>query len=68
MREVTFKYNIGDTLKFKEDFDSSASDILFDLAGTTRKVVDRCVFSHPAYKLEGLNDSWFTEDCFVGLS
>lgn len=70
MRTITYKYKVGDLVKFKDHYDSSASCDLFDLAGLTAKVVDCADFGGPAYKLklEGYEDTWFKQGCFAGLA
>ena len=71
MRTITYKYKVGDIVKFKDHYDSSASCGLFDLAGLAAKVVDCADFGGPAYKLEGLEgyeDTWFKQGCFAGLA
>lgn len=61
---MEFRFNIGDTVKFKDHFDSSASCGLFEKAGTVGVIVDRTMFSTPAYKLAGDDDTWYSQKCF----
>jgi hypothetical protein len=67
MSTCTYKYNVGDTIKFKDKFHPTASCGLAELAGTTAKVIARQDYDGPAYKLEG-HEGFFTEKCFAGLS
>jgi hypothetical protein len=67
MSTCTYKYNVGDTIKFKDKFHPTASCGLAELAGTTAKVIDRQDYDGPAYKLEG-HEGFFTEKCFAGPS
>lgn len=60
---MEFRFNIGDTVKFKDHFDSSASYGLFEKAGTVGVIVDRAMFYTPAYKLAG-DDAWYGQKCF----
>ena len=60
---MEFRFNIGDTVKFKDHFDSSASCCLFEKAGTIGVIVDRAMFYTPAYKLAG-DDAWYGQKCF----
>ena len=67
MRNIEFKYNTGDCVRFKSHYDSDASCNLFDLAGTIAVVIDRADFDGPAYKLSCDEDSWYCEGCFDRL-
>lgn len=66
MRTVNYKYNIGDTIKFKDKFHPSASCGLKNLEGTTAEVVERVDYNGPCYRIKG-HDSFFQERCFAGL-
>lgn len=68
MRTITYKYKIGDFVKFKDHYHSSASCDLFNFVGLTAKVVDCTDYAGPAYKLEGYGDTWFKQGCFAGLA
>lgn len=68
MRNIEFKYNVGDCVRFKSHYDSDASCDLFDRAGTIVVVADRADFGGPAYKLSDDEDSWYCEGCFEGLA
>jgi hypothetical protein len=67
MRNITYKYKVGDLVKFKDHYDSSAVCNLFDLAGSTAVIEEMSDFNGPAYKLVG-DDAWFKESCFSGLA
>lgn len=64
MRQVTYKYNIGDIVKFKDKFHPCASCGLKERAGTTAKVVDRLDYGGATYRLEGIT-GLFKERCFA---
>lgn len=66
MRKITYKYNVGDVVKFKDKFHYYASCGLKKRAGTTAKVVERIDFGGPTYRLEGITGC-FKEKCFVGI-
>ena len=66
MINITYKYEVGDTVKFKDKFPSTASCGLAELAGTTAKVVARTDYNGAAYRLEGLENRYFKERCFAG--
>jgi hypothetical protein len=68
MRNITYKYKVGDLVKFKDYYDSFASCSLFKLAGTTAEVTERADFNGPAYRLKGHDNAWFKESCFAGLA
>lgn len=68
MRNIEFKYNVGDYIRFKGHYDSDASCGLFDLAGTIAVVIDRADFNGPTYKLSCDEDGWYQEGCFEGLA
>lgn len=65
MRQITYKYNVDDTIKFKETFGPSASCGLKELAGCTARVVERRDYNGPCYKLANI-DGFFQERCFQG--
>lgn len=69
MSNVNYKYNIGDTVQFKNDFHSSASCALKALAGKIVTIVDRRCYEKPCYKFEGLEkEGWFTEGTFTEIT
>jgi hypothetical protein len=65
MRNITYRYNLGDVVRFKSKFHESASCGLAELAGTQGVVEDRRDYNGPCYKLAGM-DQFFTEKCFDG--
>lgn len=67
MRSITYKYNLGDVIRFKSKFHETASCGLKELAGTTGIVEERRDYAGPYYKLVG-NDSFYKETCFEGLA
>lgn len=68
MRNIEFKYNVGDYVRFKSHYASDASCDLFERVGTIAVVTDRADFNGPAYKLSCDEDSWYKEGCFEGLA
>lgn len=67
MKNITYKYNVGDIVKFKDKFHPTASCDLFALAGTTARITQRVDYGKPTYCIEG-HDGVFAERCFEGLS
>lgn len=67
MKQINYKYNVGDTVKFKERFHPSASCGLEALAGSTAKIVERINYGGATYRLEGITGI-FKERCFAGLA
>ena len=65
MRKITYKYNIGDTVVFKDHFYPYASCGLKELAGTTAKGAERTDYGGASYRLEG-HTGFFKERCFAG--
>ena len=68
MRNITYKYKIGDIVRFKEHFHPTASCGLKALAGTTAKVIKTVDYGKPTYCLEGFDGCVFAEACFAGLA
>jgi hypothetical protein len=64
MRNITYKYNLGDVVKFKDKFHSPTCG-LNGLEGTTGVVEERRDYNGPCYKLAGM-DSFCKESCFEG--
>lgn len=64
MRNITYKYNLGDVVKFKDKFHSPTCG-LKGLEGTTGVVEERRDYNGPCYKLAGM-DSFCKESCFEG--
>lgn len=68
MSKVNYKYNIGDTVQFQEEFGPTATCGLKQHAGEIVKVVDQRYYGRPCYKFEGLEDEgWFTEGCIQAV-
>jgi hypothetical protein len=65
MRQITYKYNVGDTIRFKEKFHPSASCGLKELVGCTARVIECKDYNGPCYKLAGI-EGFFQESCFQG--
>jgi hypothetical protein len=64
---INYKYNIGDTVKIKENFHSSASTGLKALAGEVVVITDRRCYEQACYMFEGLeHEGWFTERSIEG--
>ena len=63
MRQITYKFNVGDTVRFKDKFHPYASCGLKERAGTTAVVTERFDYSGAAYRLEGIT-GLFKERCF----
>ena len=64
MKNITYKYNLGDVVKFKDKFHSPTCG-LKGLEGTTGVVEERRDYNGPCYKLAGMN-SFCKESCFEG--
>lgn len=64
---IAYKYNIGDTVKFKDKFYPYASCGLKERAGTTAKIAERLNYGGATYRLEGIT-GLFKERCFSGLA
>jgi hypothetical protein len=61
---ITYKYNVGDVVKFKDKFHSPTCG-LKGLEGTTGVVEERRDYNGPCYKLAG-GDGFYKETCFEG--
>lgn len=68
MKNITYKYNVGDYVKFKDKF-SSPTCGLVGREGTTAKIAGRALpyNNRPHYYLEG-EAAIFPETCFAGLA
>jgi hypothetical protein len=64
MRNIIYKYNLGDIIKFKDKFHSPTCG-LKGLEGATGIVEERRDYNGPCYKLVGM-DSFCKESCFEG--
>ena len=70
MRNITYKYNLGDIVKFKDKFHSTASCDLKKLAGTTATITSRALpyNNKPFYHLNDNDHTAYPETCFAGLA
>ena len=70
MRNITYKYNVGDYVKFKDKFHSTASCDLKKLAGTTATITGRALpyNNKPFYHLNNNDHTAYPETCFAGLA
>lgn len=66
MRNITYKYNVGDIVKFKDKFHSPTCGLI-ECAGLTAEIVDRRDYNGPCYKIKN-NTGYFKESCFAGLA
>jgi ribosomal protein L21E len=66
MRQITYKYKVGDTVKFKDKFNKSATSCLKKFAGRTARITEQRDYNGPCYRLEGI-EGFFTERCFAGI-
>lgn len=66
MRQITYKYNIGDVIRFKEKFNKTTTSCLKKFASRAAKVTERRDYNGPCYRLEGI-EGFFTERCFTGI-
>lgn len=64
MRNILYKYNLDDIVKFKNKFHSPTCG-LKGLEGTTGVVEERRDYNGPCYKLAG-GDGFYKETCFEG--
>lgn len=67
MRNITYKYKVGDKVQFKNSFHPSASCGLRALAGRIVTIVECKDYNGPCYRVDCL-DSFFTEKCFAGFA
>ena len=67
MRNITYKYNVGDFVVFKDKFSPSASTDLKNYVGQVVMITECRDYNGPCYRLEGY-DGFFTETCFAGLA
>ena len=70
MRNIIYKYNVGDYVKFKDKFHSTASCDLKKLAGTTAIITGRALpyNNKPFYHLNDNDHTAYPETCFAGLA
>lgn len=62
---ITYKYNIGDIVRFKKTFSCTCSCGLKELAGSTGVIEERRNYNGPTYKLAG-DPAFYQESCFEG--
>jgi hypothetical protein len=67
MRNITYKYSVGDYVKFKDKLAPTASCGLAEKAGFIAKITERFDYGSACYALEGY-EGVFTENCFDGLA
>ncbi len=67
MKKITYKYNIGDYVRFKDKLAPTASCGLAEKAGSIAKITERFDYGSACYALEG-HEGVFTENCFEGLA
>lgn len=67
MRNITYKFKVGDIVKFKDNFGPTASCDLKGLEGTVGVVADKRDYNGPSYLIAGTN-CYYKESCFAGLA
>ena len=67
MRDIIYKYNVGDTVELKPKFHRWADVMGTSVLITAAEIVERRDYNGPAYALGGLT-GFFKESCFVGLA
>lgn len=67
MRNITYKYKVGDTLEFKPKHYFEADVMGTKVLVTSAEVVERRDYNGPCYALGGCAGFW-KESCFVGLA
>ena len=65
MREITYKYNVGDTVELKPKFHRWTEVVGNNELITVAKIVERRDYNGPAYRLNCL-EGFFKESCFAG--
>lgn len=65
MRNITYKYEVGDTVMFKPKHYFEADVMGTKVLVTAAEVVERRDYNGPCYALGGCQGFW-KEDCFVG--
>ena len=70
MKNITYKYNLGDVVKFKDKFHPNASYGLKKLAGTTATITGHALpyNDKPFYYLNDNDHTAYPETCFAGLA
>jgi hypothetical protein len=77
MKQITYKYKVGETVKFKDKYHPTATCGLHERAGTTAKISGYApsYYNKPHYYLEGIVahvgdrviNEVFPEEVFTGL-
>ena len=69
MRNITYKYNVGDYVRFKSKFTNPTCGLVWR-AGTIAKItgIAKAYNNRPHYYVNGVKDEVFVESCFVGLA
>jgi hypothetical protein len=69
MRNITYKYNVGDYVKFKDKF-SSPTTGLVGREGTVAKItgIAFAYNNRPHYHINNIEGEVFAESCFAGLA
>ena len=69
MKDITYKYNVGDYVKFKDKF-SSPTCGLVGREGTIAKITGHAFAynNRPHYYINDIEGEVFTETCFAGLA
>jgi hypothetical protein len=69
MKDITYKYNVGDYVKFKSKF-SSPTCGLVGREGTIAKITGHAFAynNRPHYYINDIEGEVFTETCFAGLA
>jgi hypothetical protein len=67
MRNITYKYNVGDTVELKPKHYHWADVMGTKVLITAAEIVERRDYNGPAYALGGCA-GFYKENCFVGLA
>ena len=67
MRNITYKYNVGDTVELKPKHYCWADVMGTKVLITAAEIVERRDYNGPAYALGGCA-GFYKENCFVGLA
>jgi hypothetical protein len=69
MKDITYKYNVGDYVKFKDKFHSPTCGLV-GREGTIAKITGHAFAynNRPHYYINDIEGEVFTETCFAGLA
>jgi hypothetical protein len=69
MRDIIYKYNVGDYVKFKDKFHSPTCGLV-GREGTIAKItgIAFAYNNRPHYYINDIEGEVFTESCFAGLA